>query len=804
MSNPRERQLALELLRGQRTFADLPDVAEAEARALIQRYLSEKAAYGPTNVPTSVRASATILRDLRGVPHISASDPYDLFFAHGYAQAQDRLWQMDYLRRWAHGRLSEVLGPEKLTEDIVARTLGITELSQELLEGSHAESRDMFLAFADGVNAWISALPAGLPIEFELLEYEPDPWLATDSVAILRRWAWYLTGRLPVISTPEVVRATIGDREAAFYQPDGPLAYIVPPGSYLPEPRWPHLPMAEGPDTAWGPQEPGGSNNWAIAPGLSADGFGMVASDPHVYFNLPSDLTEVHLHGAGYDVVGSAYAGVPIPRIGRNRDLAFGITNNICMQRDLYVERLHPEDENRYLDGDEWLPIEHRTSEIAIRNQPARMLDIRFAHGRPIVDHMVADAALPRNIWEPERGARTALSLAWVGFERSDEPKAFIDLCRSRTVSEGRQALSGIRCATWNYVLADTHGAVAYQCTGALPLRGRSWRGYRDANDPIDAWQGYIPFDGLPKLDNPARGWVASANNPTAPPDYPYPLNGAWTVEDRAARAESLLEDLTPHTDQSFAAMQTDVLSGRAVRGIPPLLEALANGSDPRYHNVARILESWDRKLTVDAIGGSLYFVFFWRWHQNVLRQRFPEHLAPLVQDAGWGMSAALLHDDPDGWFASDELRRETIRLAMSEALDWLTERLGDDPDSWAWGRIHRLGAVHPTARTPLQHELLDIPPSPTPGGPGTLNSSHYLPAGTFDTRIGPIYRIIATLDPAVHTNVISWPGQSGHPGSSHYRDQAQAHIDGEYFAIPFMWDDVIAQATNETQLVPM
>src|SRR5690606_22871618 len=271
---------------------------------------------------------------------------------------------------------------------------------------------------------------------------------------------------------------------------------------------------------AWGPQEPGGSNNWAIAPELSADGFGMVASDPHVYFNLPSDLTEVHLHGAGYDVVGSAYAGVPIPRIGRNRDLAFGITNNICMRRDLYVERLHPEDENRYLDGDEWLPIEHRTSEIAIRDQPARMLDIRFAHGRPIVDHMVADAALPRNIWEPERGARTALSLAWVGFERSDEPKAFMDLCRSRTVSDGRQALSGIRCATWNYVLADTHGAVAYQCTGALPLRGRSWRGYRDANDPIDAWQGYIPFDGLPKLDNPARGWVASANNPTAPPDY--------------------------------------------------------------------------------------------------------------------------------------------------------------------------------------------------------------------------------------------------------------------------------------------
>ncbi|MEZ4506824.1 MAG: penicillin acylase family protein [Thermomicrobiales bacterium] len=486
-------------------------------------------------MPTPVRANATILRDQRGVPHISASDPYDLFFAHGYAQAQDRLWQMDYLRRWAHGRISEVLGSEKFTEDIVARTLGITELSQELLEGSHAESRDMFLAFADGVNAWISALPAGLPIEFELLGYEPDPWSATDSVAILRRWAWYLTGRLPVISTPEVVRATIGDREAAFYQPDGPLVYIVPPGSYLPEPRWPHLPMADGPDTAWGPQEPGGSNNWAIAPGLSAGGFGMVASDPHVYFNLPSDLTEVHLHGAGYDVVGSAYAGVPIPRIGRNRDLAFGITNNICMQRDLYVERLHPEDENRYLDGDEWLPIEHRTSEIAIRDQPAQMLDIRFAHGRPIVDHMVADAALPRNIWEPERGAHRAF-VAWVGFERSDEPKAFMDLCRSRTVQTAARrspafvAPPGTTC--WPTPTAR------WPINAPVPsLRGRGWRGI--GTPTIRSTPGRdISCSMVSKLDNPARGWVASANNPTAPPDYPYPLNGAWTVEDRAARAE--------------------------------------------------------------------------------------------------------------------------------------------------------------------------------------------------------------------------------------------------------------------------
>ena len=403
-----------------------------------------------------------------------------------------------------------------------------------------------------------------------------------------------------------------------------------------------------------------------------------------------------------------------------------------------------------------------------------------------------------------ERGANTALSLAWVGLEVSDEPKAFMDLCRPRTVEEGRQSLAGIRCATWNYVLADTEGVHrAISAPARLPLRGRTWRGYRDANDPTDAWQGYIPFDGIPRLEDPERGWVASANNPTAPPDFPYPLNGTWMVEDRAARAETLLEQLKPHSAETFAEMQNDVISGRAMRGIPPLLGVMERASDPRFEHAGSILRSWDRELTFDAPGGSIYFVFFWRWHQHVIRQRFPEELAVLVQDAGWGLSASLLHGDPTGWFASDDLRKETMQLALTEALDWLTERLGDDPAQWMWGSIHRLGAVHPAARTALQHELLDLPPLPAPGGAGTLNSSHYVPAGTFDARIGPIYRVISQLDPDSCTEAVSWPGQSGHPGSPHYRDQVDRHLAGEYFDVPFVWKDVVAQATSATRLEP-
>jgi penicillin amidase len=472
------------------------------------------------------------------------------------------------------------------------------------------------------------------------------------------------------------------------------------------------------------------------------------------------------------------------------------------MQRDLYVERLDPTGPDRYLDGVTWRPLEHRCVEISIRDESPHQLDIRFAHGRPIVDHLVAEAALPRKLWPPERGANTALSLAWVGFEVSDEPKAFLDLSRAGSVADGRRALAQIRCPTWNYVLADSAGAIGYQCTGAIPLRGRTYRGYRDANDPADAWVGYIPFEGLPRLDNPERGWVGSANNPTAPSDFPYPLFGTWTVEDRAARIETLLDRRAAHTPSTFREMQNDVFSGRAARGVPSLVAMLESSGNPRFAEPARLLNAWNHDLTVESAAASIYFVFFWRWHQHVLRRRFPEELATLVQDAGWGLSGALLHGDPSGWFASERKRLEIMTVAMDEALDWLEQRLGDDANQWEWGKIHRLGATHPAARTELHHEFLDIAPRPHPGGPGVLCSSIYSP-GSFDTRIGPIYRFIASLDPDARTETISWPGQSGHPGSPHYADQVERQVVGEYAAFPIVWEDVVAQATSETRLHP-
>lgn len=794
-----QQRIARDVIQGKRPAEELGD-----DNAALRAYLAEKATLGPPEVRTTVRGKAEIVRDRRGVPHISAGDPYDLFFALGYAHAQDRLWQLDYLRRQAHGRLSEIYGPEKLNEDILSRTLGISQLASRSFAKSADESRHALSAFADGVNDWMRRLPAGLPVEFEMLDYEPEPWRPEDSLAILRRWWWYLTGRLNVLSTPEAVRAGVGDgaHYEAFFAPDGKVAYIVPPGAYDPTPSWPDLPGAPDGEPIGGVMEPGGSNNWVAAPAITEPGHALLASDPHVYFTVPADWYELHLHGAGYDVLGMTYPGLPGVLFGRNQHFAWGITNNICSLRDLYIEQIDPDDPARYRCNGSWTQFEERTETIAVKGSGDHQHVTRYAHGRPVVDHLLPEGALPHRLW-PDAHRHTVLSLAWVGFEMSDEPQCLLDLDRASSLEEAREAVRDWRIPTFNLVLADDTGAIGYQAVGAIPLRGREYRGYRRADEPLDAWQGVIPFDGLPRYINPERGWVASANNPTAPPDFPYPLSGTWAPEDRAPRAEQLLAERQPHTLDGFAAMQNDVYSGRAARGTPGLLAALTERDDDRTRAVVAQLQSWDFELNPESAAGAIFYVFFWRWHQHVVRRRFSDELHALVQDSGWGLSSDLLHSDETGWFSDDAERTAAIRAAFDEALDWLEERFGPDPTAWQWGAIHRLGAVHPAARTELQHELLDMPYQPHPGGASTLASAFYNPPGSFDTRLGANYRFLASLGADQETRVICWPGQSGQPGSPHYADQVETYLRGEHATIPFAWPEVEAAATARTTLRP-
>lgn len=247
--------------------------------------------------------------------------------------------------------------------------------------------------------------------------------------------------------------------------------------------------------------------------------------------------------------------------------------------------------------------------------------------------------------------------------------------------------------------------------------------------------------------------------------------------------------------------MQYDIFSGRVERGVKGLLPVIEGSADPLIMAASSQLRDWDYRLTVEHPGGAIFCVFFWRWHQRVIRTRFSDKLHPLVQDAGWGLSSDLLHADVAEWFESDAARTEAIRESFKEAVEWLAEKFGPDPSIWGWGKLHRLGAIHPAAQTRFQHELFDLPYLPHIGGAATLASAFYTPAGTFDTKVGASFRLLASLGLDRAMRALCWPGQSGQPGSPHYPDQVALFHAEQHQAAPYAWSDVEAGATCRTYL---
>ena len=287
-------------------------------------------------VDAPVQADVEIVRDGHGIPHIFASSDRDIFFGYGYAMAQDRLWQMDYYRRRGMGRLSEVLGSDALEYDRLVRTVGINRIAARQAAELPEATRHLLEAFSSGINAAMEASSDRLPIEFDLLGYRPEPWSPVDTVAILAEFRWYLTGRMPVIFLPELAKRYLADPGLyrAFLTPEAGDESIVPPGSY-PSAGSGSEPVGE---VVGDPYDWQGSNNWVVSGILSKSGAPMVASDPHIAFGSVSCWYEARLSGGSFDAAGAGYCGVPGFWFGRNRRMAWGLTNNICSQRDLYEE----------------------------------------------------------------------------------------------------------------------------------------------------------------------------------------------------------------------------------------------------------------------------------------------------------------------------------------------------------------------------------------------------------------------------------------------------------------------------------
>ncbi len=492
-------------------------------------YLARHARLTDQRVTGAVGGKVEILRDRAGVPHLYAGRTGDLYFGLGLAMAQDRLWQMDRLRRRAMGRLAEILGPSFVASDVAHRTVGIDLIAARepaLMDGAtHAT----IMAFVAGINRQIDAFGTDLPIEFKLLGYAPKPFTVGDVVAIARGFWWSLNGRIDRLLAAEAARLLPESMREMYLTPEASEHLVLPTGGSL----------AAGSDDATG------SNNWAVAGGKTPNGKALLAGDPHQPFWVPSSWYEYALHGPEDDAAGSGHPGFPGMWWGSNGTVAWSITNNMASTRDLYREEVDPADPKRYRDGDVWREFEQREATIAVRGEAARKLEIRTTMRGPIVNALVP--AL-------EAEGDPPLSLRWVGSEHLDDLRASIAVARARDWKSFRKALRDWSVAVFNFVYADAQGNVGYQMAGRIPVRGRVTHGLRDAGNPADRWTGYIPFEGMPHSYKPASMYVASANQRIVPANYPHVIYGAYSQGHRGIRI-----------DQVFAGGKTD----KAAESVP-------------------------------------------------------------------------------------------------------------------------------------------------------------------------------------------------------------------------------------------
>lgn len=734
--------------------------------------------------PSRSRNTVRLCRDRWGIPHVTAETDEDLFYGTGYAMAQDRLWQMDYLRRKATGHLSEIMGSETLQQDLLVRTVGLPQIAKRETDQLPDETRVNLESFARGVNTFMDQVRDCLPIEFALLDYSPDPWTLFDSIAILGEFRWYLTGRFPVLVIPELAKQALNDEALyeAFLTPEADGECIVPS-------------LQAGGNSVAGhttgsPDDGIGSNNWVISGHHTHSGDPLLASDPHIAFSSVSCWYENHLHGSSFNAVGMSYVGVPGILFGRNEQVAWGITNNICSQRDLYEEKTSPEHPGCFLYEGNWEQGTTRREIIEVRDSQAVETVIHSSRNGPIVNDVLPEGS-------PETGP---ISVRWMGFEPSNELTCMFQYNRAGSSEDFRELLSEWHVPTFSFVFADNENNIGYQCAGKIPIRNNWSRGYRPGWDTQHQWNAVIPFTDLPQSNNPSRGWLASANNRVVDDSFSFPLSGTWSSGHRAQRIREMIEhkDRLDRTD--VEQMQLDVHSIRAKQGTAALLKSLADCKHPLTSRCTDYLVSWDFRMTTDSVAATLFDWFFKQWCQAVATVRFEPSLVNQVVGSIGGLALSLLENNQTGWFADESSRLTKLSQTLEQTLDDLTVKLGSDPALWTWGTIHTMTLRHTLSHRGDLGKLLDgSTRRPIHGNGYTVCNTNY--GDDFSVLTGANYRLIADMnDSPAGLWAIDAAGQSGQPGNCHYGDQFPAWCSGQYHFLPL--DPAATQQVVETTLI--
>jgi penicillin amidase len=778
-------------------------------------------------------APVTVTRDTHGVPTIEATSLDDLFFAQGYVTAQDRLWQMDVMRRFGAGELSEILGEDTLKLDREQRILGLRTAARKSIQATNPRDRRYFEAYARGVNAYIATHGDRLPIEFRILKYSPKPWQPEDSVVIangmvkdlnyhyfydaldrekiLAKLGPELTADLYVNRSwhdrpPTVMREDLNDphTNSGDSDDDDDDSDDDGPDNSVTRHRMPAAEVHA--------QEEGtpldGSNDWVVSGAHTTTGKPLLSNDMHLGHQMPNLWYEAHLQAGAFNVAGVTLPGMPYVIVGHNQRIAWGFTNVGPTVTDAYIENVNAQ--GAYQTPQGWLEPEHRTEIIHIKGMPDVTIDVKITRHGPIITDLVPGETRP-------------LALRWTLYDGLRMP--FFDVNSAQNWEDFQHAFSQLDAPGQNVVYADVDGNIGYQTTGKVPIRAAG-----DGSLPVSGadnaheWTGFIPFEKLPNIYNPASGIIATANGRITPDDYPHSISMEWEAPWRQARIYHVLESGRQFSAADMLALQTDVHSEADLFAAERFVYAVDHAAKPsvRAKQAADLMRNWDGRMLASSAAPTVTELSIRELRRLLLEPKLgtaPEDSTtpnsttpdPKKPDAkktegsltwqtySWEQRSIWLENilihHPKRWLPEnypnyEELSTAAVEAAVSDA------NAPKDLASWHWGSFNAVEIQHPV--------LGKIPIIQRWAGPGVqVQSGSGYTVKAVTRHHGPSERFTANLADLDRSTLNIVTGQAGNFLSPYYMDQWNAWYDGTTFTLAFSPGAVNAARVHQLVLEP-
>jgi penicillin amidase len=770
-------------------FGDMPPIGEflnpvtglwqnAETKSIIPtEHLGLKGLYD----------KVTIKYDEHRIPHIFAKNDHDLYFAQGYVTARDRLWQMDIQTRSASGRLSEIVGPKALEIDQYHRRTGMVYAAENALNGmfKNPVSHLMVTAYTEGVNNYIHQLtPKDYPIEFKLLNYAPEEWKPVNCAFLLKLMSETLAGGSDQFGMTYNLKR-FGAQAVNDLFPDYPFNEdpIIPVGT-----KWNFKPLpVPKPSAGFQAQmteniksretEAGvGSNNWAISGSKTANGYPILANDPHLNLSFPSIWYQLQMSSPTVNVYGVSLPGSPCIIIGYNQKISWGVTNVDADVLDWYQVKFKDNTKSEYWYNNHWNKVKKRIEIIKVRGQQPVIDTVLYTHHGPVVYENESKKPVGHHGNIPVGNA-----MRWLAHDESDDIMAFHLLNRGKNYNDYREALKYYSCPAQNFIFASSDNDIAITPNGKLPLKFKDQGKFiLDGSDPANDWHGWIPTEQNPTVKNPPRGFVSSANQSATDPTYPYYINWKFEQYYRGKRINDRLGVMKNATVDSIRKMQMDNYSMLAQDVLPTMLKYLDPSKMNADHLTAlAIIKKWDKHYDANSTGASIFNKWWIKFYDTIWRDHFAVK-GIFLKPPSYDRTEKLLLTEPNSnWFdnahtPAKETCADIVNIAFNSTINEMVKKYGKPGPKWQWGLVKR---------TYIDH-LASLP---------GFGSGDFFAGGTggvinaLKNNNGPSWRMVVQMGPAVKGYGVFPGGESGNPGSFYYNDMFKTWKDGKLNELLFL-----------------